>query len=75
MSNTNKLLDHILAKSHLKNDAALARFLELAPPIISKMRHGKLPVSDLTLVRIHEVTDMSIAELKELAGIAKFVRE
>eukprot|EP01034_Spumella_vulgaris_P033615 gene33615-41476_t len=38
----NKLLDTLIEKMHLKNDAELCRVLEVQPPIISKIRHRKL---------------------------------
>lgn len=34
----NNLLDSLIEKLHLKNDAALSRALEVAPPVISKIR-------------------------------------
>lgn len=52
----------------MKNDAALSRTLEVAPPVISKIRHRRLPVGASMLIRMHEVTDMSVAELRELLG-------
>ena len=64
----NHLLDMMLEKLKLKNDAALSRALEVAPPIISKIRHRRLPVGASMLIRMHEVTDMSVAELRELLG-------
>ena len=64
----NHLLDIMLEKLKLKNDAALSRALEVAPPIISKIRHRHLPVGASMLIRMHEVTDMSVAELRELLG-------
>ena len=62
----NELLDMLLAKGP-KNDAALARALEVAPPVISKIRHGRLPVGASLLIRMHEVFDVSIGELKRIA--------
>lgn len=64
----NKLLDTLIEKLKLKNDASLSRLLEVAPPVISKIRHGRLPVGASILIRMHEVTGMSVAELRELLG-------
>ena len=66
--NPNQLLDAIQQRMALKNDAALSRFLSVAPPIISKIRHGRLPVGASLLIRMHEETNMSIGELRELMG-------
>jgi|ERR1700712_43896 hypothetical protein len=62
------LLASIIGKLKLKNDAALSRALEVAPPVISKIRHRRLPVGASLLIRMHEVTDLSIAELRSLMG-------
>jgi hypothetical protein len=64
----NNLLDSLIEKLHLKNDAALSRALEVAPPVISKIRHRRLPVGASLLIRMHEVSDLSIRELRVLMG-------
>lgn len=64
----NNLLDSLIEKMGLKNDAALSRALEVAPPVISKIRHRRLPVGASLLIRMHEVSDLSIRELRQLMG-------
>lgn len=64
----NHLLDSLIDKLHLKNDAALSRSLEVAPPVISKIRHRRLPVGASLLIRMHEVSDLTIRELRALMG-------
>ena len=64
----NNLLDSLIEKLHLKNDAALSRALEVAPPVISKIRHRRLPVGASLLIRMHEVSDLSIRDLRILMG-------
>jgi hypothetical protein len=64
--NPNYLLDEIIKKLDLKNDAALSRVLEVAPPVISKIRHYTLPIGATILIRMHEVSDFSIRELREM---------
>jgi hypothetical protein len=66
--NPGRLLDTLLSMLHLKNDAALSRALEVAPPVISKIRHLRLPVGASLLIRMHEVSDLTIAELRALMG-------
>ena len=63
----NKLLDTLIKKMNLKNDAELCRVLEVQPPIISKIRHRKLTVGATILLRMHEKSELSIRELKELS--------
>lgn len=64
----NHLLDSLIEKLGLKNDAALSRALEVAPPVISKIRHRRLPVGASLLIRMHEVSDLSIRDLRVLMG-------
>jgi hypothetical protein len=66
--NPNNLLDVLIRKLNLKNDAALSRALEVAPPVISKIRHRRLPVGASLLIRMHEVSTMSVRELRDLMG-------
>lgn len=63
-----RLLDTLIEKLSLKNDAALSRALEVAPPALSKIRHRRLPVGASILIRMHEVSNLSIHELRELMG-------
>lgn len=62
----NALLDCLLARGQLKNDAALSRLLEVAPPVISKLRHNRLPLGALLVLRINELFDMPIRDIKAL---------
>ena len=64
----NNLLESLIEKLNLKNDAALSRALEVAPPLISKIRHRRLPVGASLLIRMHEVSDLSIKDLRTLMG-------
>jgi hypothetical protein len=63
-----KLLDTLLDSLRLKNDAALSRLLEVAPPVISKVRHRKMPMSGSLLIRMHEVSGLPIIDLRYLMG-------
>ncbi|MGH8810324.1 MAG: hypothetical protein ACREX0_20795 [Noviherbaspirillum sp.] len=64
----NNLLESLIEKLNLKNDAALSRALEVAPPLISKIRHRRLPVGASLLIRMHEVSNLSIRDLRHLMG-------
>ena len=64
----NAMLDTILVKLQLRNDAALSRLLEIQAPVISKIRHHRMPVSGALLVRIHEATGLSVRALQDLMG-------
>lgn len=58
------LLDHILSTQGLKNDAALSRWFGVPPPVISKLRSGRLPFGAFYILRLHELTNWSIKDIK-----------
>ncbi len=62
------LLDALIVHLGLKNDAALARTLEIASSMVSKIRNHGLPVSGAMLIRMHEVSELTIGELRILMG-------
>ena len=64
---TNRLLDTLSDRLGTKNDAALSRVLGFAPPVISRLRHGRIP-GPVFLLRAHEATDISIRDLRALMG-------
>ena len=66
--NPDNLIDALIERLELKNDAALARLLEIAPPILSKIRHRRLPVGAALLIRMHEVSGLPVRELRNLMG-------
>jgi hypothetical protein len=64
----NQLLDTLREMLQLRNDAGLSRALEVEAPVISKIRHRKLPVGPSMLIRMHELSGLSIRELRGLMG-------
>ena len=68
MYDPDRLLDTLIELMQLKNDAALARMLEVAPPVISKIRHRRLPVGASLLIRMHEESGLTIGDLRYLMG-------
>lgn len=61
------LIDGVIAALELKNDAALARAAQIAPPILSKVRNGRLPITASVLLRLHDATGIPVAELRGMA--------
>jgi plasmid maintenance system antidote protein VapI len=59
------LFDELMRTQNLKNDAALSRALEVQPPVISKMRHGHLPVGDSMILRLHEKFGIAVKTIRE----------
>lgn len=66
--NPNKLIDAVTAKLELKNDAAVARALKVETPIIEKVRNNRLPLGGYLLMRLGEITGMSVTDLQDLMG-------
>ncbi|QJD98629.1 hypothetical protein HH212_00050 [Massilia forsythiae] len=66
--NQGALLDALLGRLELKNDAALSRRLDVAPPVLSKIRHHRMPVGASLLIRMHEVTGLPTNDLRALMG-------
>ena len=62
------LFDAVIKHLSLKNDAALSRVLGIPPPVISKVRHKVLPVGATMLIRLHEVSEIAIKDLRSLMG-------
>ena len=69
MIKEHKLLDHVLKVTGIKNDAVLSRKLEIAPPVLSKIRHGQLKLGASLILKIHELTDIPVKQIKEMAGL------
>ena len=66
--NPDNLLNALIKQLNLKNDAALSRTLDVAPPIISNIRHRRFPINARLLIRMHEASGMSIRILRDLMG-------
>lgn len=60
------LLDYLKKFSGVKNDARLAKLLQLSPPVISKIRSGKLSVSDAFILRVHEKLEIPVRQIRAI---------
>jgi hypothetical protein len=65
------MLDAVKYELKLKNDAVLARTLDMTPPAICKVRSGDLPVGSILLLRIHETTGWPTKKIKKMASEKK----
>ena len=66
MKNVPKLLDALRVRFQIKNDAALARALDISPPQICKLRGGATMGASVIL-SIHERLGVTVKEIRELA--------
>jgi plasmid maintenance system antidote protein VapI len=65
------LLNQLIAHGGLKNDAALARKLHVAPPVISKIRNRRLPLGDGMLLNMHETFGIPVADLRAFGALPR----
>ncbi|PUA19618.1 hypothetical protein [Glaciimonas sp. PCH181] len=64
IQSNNDLIDLAIERAKVKNDAVLSRLMKVAPPVISKIRHGRLAVGSTLMLVIHEVTGMLISDIR-----------
>ena len=67
-----RFVQSLIVSLNLKNDAALSRRLGVAPPVISKIRHGKLSIGATIALSIHESTGMSFDLIKGILSAGRF---
>lgn len=62
------LFNAVMKQQKCKNDAELSRTLKIDPGALSRMRHGKLKVGAVLILRIHKLTKISVKDIEELIG-------
>lgn len=63
-----KLLTYLKCTLQLKNDIALSKSLRVSHALLMAIREHKLPLAGAVLLRIQEVSQLSIAELRAVMG-------
>jgi hypothetical protein len=66
----NALLDSLKRTYKLRDDSALARFIEVSPSTISRLRGGR-PMASSTVIAIHNKTGMAVDKIRTLIGTGK----
>lgn len=64
------LLDSLLYRTGIKNDARLAKALRVSAPVVSKIRSGRLGVSDAFILRVHETFELPVREIRAILASA-----
>jgi hypothetical protein len=64
----NHWLDRVMLALDVKSDAALARAMRVPPSTISKVRHRRMPINSSLLLNAHELTEISIRDLRAIMG-------
>jgi len=67
LKNVPKLLDTLRERFQINTDAALARELDIAPSVVSKLRGGAT-LGPTVILSIHEHLGMPVKEIRELAA-------
>jgi transcriptional regulator with XRE-family HTH domain len=67
------LLNYCQLVVGVPSDMQLAKRMGITPPALSKVRHRRVGISSDLLLALHDVTGESLAELKRIAGIPKFI--
>lgn len=62
------MLDMVIERMNLRNDAALARMLMVPGSTVSRIRSRKIPVSAAVIIRLHESSNISVRGLRNLMG-------
>ena len=63
-----RLLMYLMQTLQLKNEVALSRTLRISHALLTAIREQKFPVAGAVLMRMQEVSQLSIAELRKLMG-------
>ena len=66
MNQQTKLIECLKKLFNLKNDAALAKDLNVAPPVISKLKSGVLEIGPTLLIKIHDAYGMPVTQIRAL---------
>ena len=61
----NEVLDLAIERNDLKNDAALSKLLNVAPPVISKLRHSRLVAGPSIILALVELAGMPLEEVRQ----------
>lgn len=64
----NRLMDALKDMLQLDSDVALSQVLEVPPLVISHIRYRGYPVAPSILIRMHDITRMSIQDLRDIMG-------
>ena len=62
------LLSYLLEQLNLHSDVALSRALHISHQLIVQIRAHQLPVAGALLMRMQEVSQLTITELRQLMG-------
>lgn len=68
-SGIDRLFAEIAREHGLRFDAELARLLCVSKTMISRLRAGTVQITPGIILRIHEITGMPVATIRELSGV------
>jgi plasmid maintenance system antidote protein VapI len=59
-----RLLDELIRTGLARNDAGISKLLTFSAPQISRLRHGKTPVTAELILRVHDRSGWSIERIR-----------
>lgn len=60
-----QFLNWLVLHLELKNDSALSKKIGIPRPLISKIRNRKMPIGPSFILRVHEVADIPVKEMRK----------
>ena len=48
------------------NDSAVAKYFKMSPPVLSKIRHGKIKVNSDFILAIHEKMGIPVEDIRDM---------
>lgn len=69
--NPHPVLDYLLDHLGMINDRQLCVVLNVAPPVMSKVRHGVRNFSPSMAIMAHELTGLSFGDMRSMLGMAE----
>ena len=64
MSKAGLLFDAIIRAKNFRSDAQLAEEIGIEPANLSRLRHGRRPISEGLVLRVHVITNWEIRDIK-----------
>ncbi|HYD95339.1 MAG TPA: hypothetical protein VEC01_08435 [Noviherbaspirillum sp.] len=64
----NRLFDVLIHRFQLDDDRALAHALHVDPALIARIRYGEQALDPSLLIRVNEIFDINMRELRRLMG-------
>jgi hypothetical protein len=65
------LIRYLLCVTKIKTRRRLSEHLQIDEAIMSKMWNGRMVISEVSILRIHEVTSVPVVVIRQLVGVSR----